>query len=1072
MNRLEYFKDGEYQAFREPLKLQSINGGQALGIGSVAVISQIKGQYIPFNLQNVLYIPSSPVNIFSEGAALDNGLKLTVGEDQHYHYKGMVAPNGDRILTARRTRNRAHNGHFITSLYVNRVSFNMIDSDWHDTLGCASYGRVYETASCVTGMKVEKSAEKPDCVNCLEAKSTRRSFNHKLLRENVRGRVWHTDICCLPVASRAGNKFFIVFGDEASRHVRVYFLKDQSKESVWEAIEKCITDQLYDIGELPARIHADQGGAFMSDYVQSRLRAKNIKFTDATAGNHEQNGYAEKLIRDIMNVARAMLMRFNSPDILWEQAVANAVYAMNRTYKKSIDTCPFAKLFGYKPDLRHMKPFGCPVYMHVEKEHRGKRGKLAKRATLMRFVGHTESSVVYWVTDKYCNRIFTATNLHFLRRWPKPDEVFVPDVTGLIPLFDDVPSEQSGQSDDETPAPKKNAAPEAAQPPGPSDDEPKDPPKDDSSGQRANQNKSLPAEQNADDDLQGDQARANPPENPPENLPVNESNQEENPCNLVPEIYEYLIEANKVKVPSGFSQIKNNEYAPLWYASTDSRFLQYLEFETWELVPEPIGEQVLNGHWRFDLKEDEFGYVTEFKTRWVVDGSEIERSKFASVCGLADLRVCLAFAAKYGYEIDTIDANNAYLNSLLPEDEIVYMRQIRGYEDPDRPNFVCKLNKSLFGLPTSAFNWQQTLSKALIDIGLRQSRLNQCIFYSINLDRIVCVHVDDMTLMARDKTIMQKLKDEIGKAFKITDNGRIGEFLGMEFKYCPEKNDLRFKQTKKINKLIALLDKYDLPKANKLPIQPTVNLDEQSAPFVDVNLFQRAVGSMNYIATCTRPDIAIYVAQLAKCMKQPTNFQFKQLRQVASYLNATKNYGLCYRNEEGETTDDRVYQFVDAGEQNLIGEKGKRTTGIACLYNKNLVHWSSRLQTVVTSDICCAELYAINAGLRVGIGFRNLLVEMGVLLPQGDEVRVPVLCDNSSAVMIADPNREKEKGKKTTKSPRHYDLALLYVTDYIERKECQLEEVASCRNPADVLTKFVDHAQFAKLWNLLCLEAF
>ena len=81
---------------------------------------------------------------------------------------------------------------------------------------------------------------------------------------------------------------------------------------------------------------------------------------------------------------------------------------------------------------------------------------------------------------------------------------------------------------------------------------------------------------------------------------------------------------------------------------------------------------------------------------------------------------------------------------------------------------------------------------------------------------------------------------------------------------------------------------------------------------------------------------------------------------------------------------------------------------------KNLAHWSSKLQTEAASDICTAKLYAINAGLRIGIGFRNLLAETGVLLPEGVEIRVPILSDNSSAVMIADPNREKEEGKKTT----------------------------------------------------------
>lgn len=43
-----------------------------------------------------------------------------------------------------------------------------------------------------------------------------------------------------------------------------------------------------------------------------------------------------------------------------------------------------------------------------------------------------------------------------------------------------------------------------------------------------------------------------------------------------------------------------------------------------------------------------------------------------------------------------MDVNNALLHGLL--DEEVYMEQLEGFIDSTFPNYVCKLNKALYGL--------------------------------------------------------------------------------------------------------------------------------------------------------------------------------------------------------------------------------------------------------------------------------------------------------------------------------------------------------------------------------------
>lgn len=50
-------------------------------------------------------------------------------------------------------------------------------------------------------------------------------------------------------------------------------------------------------------------------------------------------------------------------------------------------------------------------------------------------------------------------------------------------------------------------------------------------------------------------------------------------------------------------------------------------------------------------------------------------------------------------------------------------------------------------------------------------------------------------------------------------------------------------------------------------------------------------------------------------MKSPTEYQFIQLKQLVSYLMATKEVYLLYGDANG---DCKVHTFTDAGEVNLI----------------------------------------------------------------------------------------------------------------------------------------------------------
>jgi len=69
-----------------------------------------------------------------------------------------------------------------------------------------------------------------------------------------------------------------------------------------------------------------------------------------------------------------MLNEKNLPNYFWAEMVAIVVYIMNRTPITAVHgMTPKEKFTGKKPDVSHLRVFGCIAYVHVPD---GKRSKL------------------------------------------------------------------------------------------------------------------------------------------------------------------------------------------------------------------------------------------------------------------------------------------------------------------------------------------------------------------------------------------------------------------------------------------------------------------------------------------------------------------------------------------------------------------------------------------------------------------------------------------------------------------------------------------------------------------------
>ena len=70
---------------------------------------------------------------------------------------------------------------------------------------------------------------------------------------------------------------------------------------------------------------------------------------------------------------------------------------------------------------------------------------------------------------------------------------------------------------------------------------------------------------------------------------------------------------------------------------------------------------------------------------------------------LKSVRIILAIAAYFNYEIWQMDVKTAFLNGNLTED--VYMMQLEGFVNPTNAGKLCKLQKSIYGLKQASRSW-------------------------------------------------------------------------------------------------------------------------------------------------------------------------------------------------------------------------------------------------------------------------------------------------------------------------------------------------------------------------------
>ncbi|KAF7779129.1 hypothetical protein Agabi119p4_3474 [Agaricus bisporus var. burnettii] len=280
----------------------------------------------------------------------------------------------------------------------------------------------------------------------------------------------------LPVASHSGYKYWITFIDDATRFRAVYLLK--AKSEAFEAFKVYKSWAETQLGVKLRALQDDKGGEYMSMAFISFTELAGIERRHSTRNRPQQNGLAERANRTMGERITAMLSESRLPGSFWGECISSMVHVWNMLPTASLSgTTPFQAFYKRKPDVSHLRVWGCTSYVHVQRD---KRNSLQPHYEKCVFIGYpagykgwkfynpvTKRTVISERAD-FDERYFPGTSKAQLEAVPSfaclPEPLQTPNDTsshlGLPPLQDEGGDNHFPPARPKTPTPSASVPPE------------------------------------------------------------------------------------------------------------------------------------------------------------------------------------------------------------------------------------------------------------------------------------------------------------------------------------------------------------------------------------------------------------------------------------------------------------------------------------------------------------------------------------------------------------------------------------------------------------------------------------
>ena len=230
----------------------------------------------------------------------------------------------------------------------------------------------------------------------------------------------------------------------------------------------------------------------------------------------------------------------------------------------------------------------------------------------------------------------------------------------------------------------------------------------------------------------------------------------------------------------------------------------------------------------------------------------------------------MALVAHFDLELQQMDVKTAFLNGDLHEE--VYMEQPQGFHAEGKEHLVCKLKKSIYGLKQASRQWFLKFNEKILSFGFKENVIDECLYLKVSGSKfiILLLYVDDILLASNDFGLLYETKVFLSGHFEMKDMGDACYVLGIEITRDRPSGILGLSQKAYISKILERFN-MQLCSPDKAPILKGDKFSKLQCPKNDFERKQMeqipytsVVGSLMYLQTCTRPDIAFVVGMLSR----------------------------------------------------------------------------------------------------------------------------------------------------------------------------------------------------------------
>lgn len=946
--------------------------------------------------QDVLYVPNLKGSLVSVRKLVMNGLQVKFSNEEctitkiDGHVVATASPTGE--LYKLNLKNDA--------MFAKQDDLKGCIHNWHRRMGHRDPVAIKSLVNknLATGIKISDCGQMTTCENCMEGKMARLPFPISTTRSKKVLDLIHTDLCGpMQTATPSGKKYILTLIDDFSRFCIVALLKNKSEvaDHIRDFVRLCETKYK----QKPRKFRSDRGGEYINKDIQVFLRKEGIEWEVTAPYTPQQNGVAERKNRTLTEMARTMLSDGNLHNQYWGEAVRTACYLQNRLPSRSLEKTPFEHWYGTTPDLRHIRQFGCHCFVHIPDE---KRRKLDFKAVKLIFIGYEEGSKAYRLLDVTTNLVTVSRDVKFLERdcsfkhsehLNNSEESFV-QLEGTKQDLDTV-TDQDGDGN----VNKENTH---------------------------TQQRRISSRPN----------KGVPPERLIQVMNVKHNvSRPEDPCNI----------------EEAFSSPQSVE----WQKAMTEELHSLEEMQTWSLTELPKNKQAIGCKWVFKTKLDAMGNVVKYRARLVAQGFSQKYGTdydevFAPVGKLATFRTLLTLASYKKLKVHHFDIKTAFLNGKLNEE--IYMKQPPGFISTETAKLVCKLHRSIYGLKQSARVWNEHLNTVLEDEGFQRGKADTCLYSKKVGDKwyYIFVYVDDLIVVG-DANFVGYVYEILSKHFTVSNLGELKLYLGIEV----ERDGDGIYSIHQSSYISRILERFQMENAkpDKTPMDTGYlknELQREETEMPEKDRYRQAIGCLLYVATCTRPDIAVSVSISSRKITNPSLADWTAVKRIMRYLKGTLDYKLKLGNTEGRTNV--VFGYADA---DYAGDQTDRksNSGFVFQWLGATITWASRKQNNVALSSTEAEYVALAEACREALWIRNLMED----LKQRD-FSTTIYEDNQSCLKMVE-NEGVTQRTKHIATRFHFVKDLRFVFNFVY---CATEEMI-----ADLLTKPLDRVKTKKFVSLL-----